>query len=990
MSSTTTATATGNNKRSSAADDTSQNLVQMVYWGGLVYVVALILNSAYRIRLRAIEDFGPVIHEFDPYFNFRATEYLEEHGAAKFFSWFDYKVWYPLGRPVGTTIYPGMQFTAVAIYRYLLPGWSLNDVCCYVPAWFGVIATIITGCITYEATIPANTSSNLAQFLWDIFQGRRSPTAIISSAAAASSPALACAVLSMGFMAIVPAHLMRSVGGGYDNESVATSAMVLTFYCWMRALRNDNSFSSYVFFGCMTGLAYFYMVAAWGGYIFVLNLIGVHAAMLVGMGRFSDKVYTSYSLFYVLGTFLAIQVPVVGWAPLKSLEQLGPGGVFLGYQVLQACEILKRRNNLSRSAAWKIRVQVFAALAGALLIFGVFLAPAGYFGPLSSRVRGLFVQHTKTGNPLVDSVAEHQPASSRAYFQYLHHVCSIAPIGYVLVLCHLSDSSSFLIAWGTASYFFSHKMVRLILLTAPIGSIMGGIAAGRIASWCFQQWWSSESQGDNNNNNDDVVSAQSEQDSADAKGGKDAKKRKNPRKIPAGAKSRSKNGGGTFDGVVSLKQAVESASNSREGLFVRRTMTAVVLVLAYTIGTSFVTYCWRLSKDLSNPSIIIQGRLKDGSVVTVDDYREAYWWLRDNTPEDARIMAWWDYGYQITGISNRTTIADGNTWNHEHIALLGLALTTNVDDGYEIARHLADYVLIWGGGGGDDLAKSPHLARIANSVYRDHCSDPSCRAFGVIDNRGTASPMMSRSLLYQLHGHKIRPEVQVDPNQFEEVYKSKYGKVRIFKIVGVSEESKRWVTDPVNALCDAPGSWFCPRQYPPALSTIIGRKKDFAQLEDFNRGQGDAEYQKEYFDSLHNPQRAVKDAMAKEMRRTKELDDQRKAQAGQPQKQPQQQQQNPEEQRKQVDEIYNTWADTEETTLMWRLIANNQVEELRNILADEPTLAFVRSKDGRGPMWWAFETRNQEITTLLMKTGVPHTDRDAQSLAPADLLKGDA
>jgi asparagine N-glycosylation enzyme membrane subunit Stt3 len=25
-------------------------------------------------------------------------------------------------------------------------------------------------------------------------------------------------------------------------------------------------------------------------------------------------------------------------------------------------------------------------------------------------------------------------------------------------------------------------------------------------------------------------------------------------------------------------------------------------------------------------------------------------------------MAWWDYGYQITGISNRTTIADGNTW----------------------------------------------------------------------------------------------------------------------------------------------------------------------------------------------------------------------------------------------------------------------------------------------------------------------------------------
>jgi dolichyl-diphosphooligosaccharide--protein glycosyltransferase len=94
----------------------------------------------------------------------------------------------------------------------------------------------------------------------------------------------------------------------------------------------------------------------------------------------------------------------------------------------------------------------------------------------------------------------------------------------------------------------------------------------------------------------------------------------------------------------------------------------------------------------------------------------------------------WDYGYQITAIANRTTLADGNTWNHEHIALLGKALTASEEEGYEIARHLADYVLVWGGGGGDDLAKSPHLARIANSVYRDHCpaGDPTCRAFGFL------------------------------------------------------------------------------------------------------------------------------------------------------------------------------------------------------------------------------------------------------------------
>jgi dolichyl-diphosphooligosaccharide--protein glycosyltransferase len=142
----------------------------------------------------------------------------------------------------------------------------------------------------------------------------------------------------------------------------------------------------------------------------------------------------------------------------------------------------------------------------------------------------------------------------------------------------------------------------------------------------------------------------------DVNDGKGKKRNKNARKntAPAPATKTRKSGGGSFDGLPSLFIAVESASKSREGVLVRRTLTVLILMLAYTFGNNFVQYCWRMSKDLSNPSIIVQGRLKDGRVVKVDDYREAYWWLRDNTPEDSRIMAWWDYGYQITGISNRT------------------------------------------------------------------------------------------------------------------------------------------------------------------------------------------------------------------------------------------------------------------------------------------------------------------------------------------------
>ena len=33
-------------------------------------------------------------------------------------------------------------------------------------------------------------------------------------------------------------------------------------------------------------------------------------------------------------------------------------------------------------------------------------------------------------------------------------------------------------------------------------------------------------------------------------------------------------------------------------------------------------------------------------------------------------MSWWDYGYQIAGFSNRTTLVDNNTWNNSHIAMV--------------------------------------------------------------------------------------------------------------------------------------------------------------------------------------------------------------------------------------------------------------------------------------------------------------------------------
>merc|ERR1712118_262510 len=93
---------------------------------------------------------------------------------------------------------------------------------------------------------------------------------------------------------------------------------------------------------------------------------------------------------------------------------------------------------------------------------------------------------------------------------------------------------------------------------------------------------------------------------------------------------------------------------------------------------------------------------------------------------------------------------------------------------------------------------------------------------------------MRESLLYKLHSHNITEGVEADPSLFTDAYKSKFGLVRIFKVMNISKSSKEFARNPDNRVCDAPGSWFCRGQYPPALAELFKKKKAFKQLEDFN------------------------------------------------------------------------------------------------------------------------------------------------------------
>uniref|UniRef100_M4F048 dolichyl-diphosphooligosaccharide--protein glycotransferase n=1 Tax=Brassica campestris TaxID=3711 RepID=M4F048_BRACM len=151
---------------------------------------------------------------------------------------------------------------------------------------------------------------------------------------------------------------------------------------------------------------------------------------------------------------------------------------------------------------------------------------------------------------------------------------------------------------------------------------------------------------------------------------------------------------------------------------------------------------------------LLTARGAHGNRIIFDDYCEAYYWLRQNTPTDAKVMSWWDYGYQITAMGNITVIVDNNTWNNTHIATVGRAMSSYEDEAYDIMRSLdVNYVLVVFGGvtgySSDDINKFLWMVRIGGGVD-PVIKEPDYLVNGELRVDKGASPKMLNCLMYKL------------------------------------------------------------------------------------------------------------------------------------------------------------------------------------------------------------------------------------------------
>ena len=120
---------------------------------------------------------------------------------------------------------------------------------------------------------------------------------------------------------------------------------------------------------------------------------------------------------------------------------------------------------------------------------------------------------------------------------------------------------------------------------------------------------------------------------------------------------------------------------SLEKPFLKYVFSITILCLFIIPVTLPVDAGWASWSNYS-PTIISGGSGTDSFVSY--DWIEAGEWIKKNTPEDAVIAAWWDYGYWITGLSDRATIADNATLLDWQIQKIAYSFLASPDDAWKI------------------------------------------------------------------------------------------------------------------------------------------------------------------------------------------------------------------------------------------------------------------------------------------------------------------
>ncbi|MCX8187363.1 MAG: hypothetical protein N3F65_01990 [Nitrososphaeria archaeon] len=557
------------------------------------FILVSILILGFMIRIMPIR-WGVYLMEFDPWMQFKEMNYVIEggwKGFIDFFNWHDYTSWYPHGRDVGRTAFPGLPFMAAFLY-HLLHGIGLEVDALELAAIFPVFMALIA-------------------ILFAYLLGRE----------VGGKPA---GLVAAFFMAISRAHVERSLFGWFDDESIGIPLLMIGLWAYLNALKEERSRFGVVAYSLLSGLSLGYLAASWGAAKFPLAFIPLVSVILALIGRYNRQLLVSFTITFSTYTMVAVMVPKLGPGFLREITILSG---FAALVILIAFEVSK----LYPGKVHIRRLPYYVIAAGAAGYLG--MMAAGYMNVPGIKFLSVLAPQMRYELPIVISVQENQLSTWAVMFSDMGFMVLFSLMGLYYAFRRRSNSDIILALFTIFAIYFSSTMVRLSTLAAPGVAVMAGLGLTEVL--------------------------------------------------------------GGFVRAMKIASAKTKIKPIGIEYYVLTPMLVIGLLVLGIVPTTYGVRYSLSAIDISyTPPTIVSAATPFR--MAIPTWLKTLEWMRTNLPEDAVVACWWDYGYWVTVLGNRTSIADNATLNSTHIGEIGYAFMSNETIAYRTFKKLgATHVLIF-------------------------------------------------------------------------------------------------------------------------------------------------------------------------------------------------------------------------------------------------------------------------------------------------------
>ena len=392
----------------------------------VIGVLVLSFSISFMIRSQGA-DYGFELNEFDPFYNFRATEFIVENGYSEYFDWHEDESWYPEGRNISASSAVMLHITAAATYQIFGGNSSLYDFTILFPVIFGSLTVVVIFALV--RVIGGTTAGLFASILFSV-----------------------CLAI-----------LLRGTIGWFKAEPLGLFYGILAVYLFLSGIKSENkkiAISKLIIGGIIMGFG----LSAWGGVQFFVIPIGMFLFLLPFVRKDHEFLIWSIPIFVTsfLLTALMFERPGPGFV-------FGLGGVSLIVPTafLVSCIIIQRFSKIENKTRNGLIFLLIMIVIGPSLI--MINAQIEVVDIPQFRYLIAINPFLTSVNPLQDSIAEHATTTLSQSF-FFHSILMIfAGLGIWIILSKKSETISYVkndmivfsLIVGLTGIYVSSAFVRL-------------------------------------------------------------------------------------------------------------------------------------------------------------------------------------------------------------------------------------------------------------------------------------------------------------------------------------------------------------------------------------------------------------------------------------------------------------------------------------------------------------------------------------------------